>query len=58
MGRRYLTLVWWFGEVTRLFVAEPFGQGRPREIGLSGSPSISVTRSSFTNTSCPQATAQ
>ena len=28
--------------------AEPFGHSRPREIGLSGSPSIWITRSSLT----------
>jgi hypothetical protein len=34
----------------RLRDAAPFGQSLPREIGLSGSPSIWVTSSSFTKT--------
>ena len=42
-GRRYLTLYWRDGLVTSDFDAEPFGQSRPREIGLAGSPSIWVT---------------
>ena len=44
--------------VTRLLLAEPLGQSRPREIGLSGSPSIWTTLPSLTNTRCPQPTAQ
>ena len=44
--------------VTRLLLAEPFGHSRPREIGLSGSPSIWVTSPSLTKTRCPQPTAQ
>ena len=47
-GRRYCTWSRARGLVTRLREAEPFGQSRPREIGLSGSPSIWVTRSSLT----------
>src|SRR5581483_2555463 len=39
-------------------VAEPFGQRRPREIGLSGSPSICTIFSSLTKIFCPQPTAQ
>jgi hypothetical protein len=47
-GRRYLTRVSRLGLVTRLLLAEPFGQRRPLEIGLAGSPSICVTWPSFT----------
>jgi pimeloyl-ACP methyl ester carboxylesterase len=39
-------------------LAGPFGHSRPREIGLSGLPSIWMTRSSFTKTRCAQPTAQ
>ena len=38
--------------------AAPLGHSRPREMGLSGSPSIWMTCSSLTNTFCPQPTAQ
>ena len=44
--------------VTRLLLAEPLGQSRPREIGLSGSPSIWMTLPSLTKTRWPQPTAQ
>ena len=37
---------------------EPLGHSRPREIGLSGSPSIWMTFPSLTKTRCPQPTAQ
>jgi hypothetical protein len=39
-------------------VAAPFGHRRPREIGLSTSPSICTMRSSWTYTRCPHPTAQ
>jgi len=42
----------------RLRDAEPLGQSLPREIGLSGSPSIWVTSPFLTYTLCPQPTAQ
>ena len=42
-GGRYFTLVSRSGEVCMFFVAAPFGQRRPREIGLAGSPSTCVT---------------
>ena len=44
--------------MTRLLLAEPFGQSRPLEIGLSGSPSIWMTLPSLTKIRCPQPTAQ
>ena len=47
-GARYFTRSSRSGFVTRLLLAEPFGQSRPREIGLSGSPSIWVTAPSLT----------
>ena len=36
------------GRVTSCLDAAPLGHSRPREIGLSGSPSIWMTRSSLT----------
>src|SRR5215218_9645265 len=57
-GRRYLTLSSRLGPVTSCLEAAPLGHSRPREMGLSGSPSIWVTCSSLTNTFCPQPTAQ
>jgi heme/copper-type cytochrome/quinol oxidase subunit 2 len=57
-GRRYLTRRSRCGPVTRLLDAEPFGQSRPREMGLSGSPSICTTRFPLLYTSWPQPTAQ
>ena len=57
-GGRYFTFVSRDGPVTRLLVAEPLGHRRPREMGLSGSPSIWVMRPSLTNTCWPQPTAQ
>ena len=56
-GARYLTRSSRFS-VTSERVAEPFGHNRPREIGLSGSPSMSMICSSRTNTCCPHPTAQ
>ena len=47
-GRRYLTLYSRSGLEWRLFDAEPFGQSRPREIGLAGSPSTWITSPSLT----------
>src|SRR2546423_7080007 len=57
-GLRYLTLYSRLGLFTYCSEAAPFGHRRPREIGLSGSPSICTTRSSFTYTFWPQPTAQ
>src|SRR3954466_7667888 len=57
-GRRWRTVLRRPGLVTRLLDAEPFGHSRPREMGLSGSPSIWTTLSSLTYTFCPQPTAQ
>ena len=47
-GRRYFTLVSRCGLLTSDDDADPLGQSRPREMGLSGSPSIWVTRPSLT----------
>ncbi len=47
-GRRYRTFVTRAGDVTSCLLALPFGQSRPREIGLAGSPSICTTCSSLT----------
>ena len=57
-GRRYLTWYSRLGEVTKLLVAAPLGHSRPREMGLSGSPSICVILPSLTKTRCPHPTAQ
>ena len=57
-GRRYFTRYSRSGPVTSCLLADPFGHRRPREIGLSGSPSIWTTCSSFTKTRCPHPTAQ
>src|SRR6478735_7465557 len=57
-GARYLTFVSRVGLLTSCSDADPLGHRRPREIGLSGSPSIWITRSSRTNTFWPQPTAQ
>src|SRR5581483_9003600 len=46
------------GACTIVRVAAPLGQSRPREIGLSGSPSIWVMRPSLTKIRWPQPTAQ
>src|SRR4051812_40076005 len=58
LGRRYLTLYSRRGLFTYCSEADPLGHRRPREIGLSGSPSIWTTFSSLTYTFCPQPTAQ
>jgi hypothetical protein len=42
-GARYFTRSSRSGFVTRLLLAAPLGQSRPREIGLFGSPSIWLT---------------
>ena len=47
-GLRYLTRYSRTGELTYASVAAPFGHSRPRDIGLSGSPSIWTTFSSLT----------
>ena len=57
-GGRYLIFVRRCGPVTRLRLAAPLGHSRPREIGLSGSPSIWMISPSRTNTRWPQPTAQ
>src|SRR5258708_2016615 len=57
-GARYFTAYSRSGPLTSSREEAPFGQSRPREIGLSGSPSIWVTTSSWTKTRCPQPTAQ
>src|SRR3954454_5976477 len=57
-GALYLTLNSRVGLFTSCSDADPFGQRRPREIGLAGSPSIWVTFSSLTYTFWPQPTAQ
>src|SRR4051794_35959166 len=57
-GRRYLTRVSRYFELTYCSEAAPFGHSRPRLIGESGSPSIWTTFSSLTNTRCAQPTAQ
>jgi len=57
-GGRYRTFVSRCGPVTSCLLAEPLGHRRPREIGLSGLPSIWTTLPSVTYTFCAQPTAQ
>ena len=57
-GLRYRMLCTRCDPVTSWKVAAPLGHSRPREMGESGSPSMSVILPSFTYTFWPQPTAQ
>src|SRR5258708_3097047 len=57
-GARYFTVVQRLLLMSNWKLPPPFRQRHPPLIGLSYSPSMSITLPSFTYTRCPQPTAQ